>query len=69
MKKKQILIFILSVSILVIFNNVFLSNFTKTNSYFLKREMVNSDEVSPQRLFDKAWKTISTEYYEPELNL
>ena len=68
MKKKQILIFILSVSILVIFNNVFLSNFTKTNSYFLKREMINQDEVSPQRLFDKAWKTISSEYYEPELN-
>ena len=68
MKKKQLLIFILSVVILVIFNNVFLSNFTKTNSYFLKQELVNTDEILPQRLFDKAWKVISNEYYEPSLN-
>ena len=68
MKKKQILIFILSVLILVIFNNVFLSTFTKTNSYFLKQEMVNRDEISPQRLFDRTWRVISKEYYEPSLN-
>ena len=68
MKKKQILIFILSVLILVIFNNVFLSTFTKTNSYFLKQEIVNSDEVSAQRLFDRTWRVISKEYYEPSLN-
>ena len=68
MKKKQILIFILSVLILVIFNNVFLSTFTRTNSYYLKQEIVNSNEMSPQRLFDRAWKIIGSEYYEPSLN-
>ena len=68
MKKKQILIFILSVLILVIFNNVFLSTFTKTNSYFLRQEMINNDEISPQRLFDRTWRVISKEYYEPSLN-
>ena len=68
MKKKQILIFILSVLILVIFNNVFLSTFTKTNSYFLHQEMINNDEISPQRLFDRTWRVISKEYYEPSLN-
>lgn len=68
MKKKQFLIFILSVLILVIFNNVFLSTFTKTNSYFLRQEMVNRDEISPQRLFDRTWRVISKEYYEPGLN-
>lgn len=68
MKKKQILIFILSVLILVIFNNVFLSTFTKTNSYFLRQEIVNRDEISPQRLFDRTWRVISKEYYEPGLN-
>lgn len=68
MKKKQLLIFILSVLILVIFNNVFLSVFTKTNSYFLNKEMINSDEISPQRLFDRTWRVISREYYEPSLN-
>ena len=68
MKKKQLLIFILSVFILVIFNNVFLSTFTKTNSYFLHQEYVNNDNISPQRLFDRTWRVINKEYYEPSLN-
>ena len=68
MKKKQLLIFLLSVLILVIFNNVFLSTLTKTNSYYLQQEMINDDEISPQRLFDKTWRVISKEYYEPSLN-
>ena len=45
-----------------------MSTFTKTNSYFLKQELVNSDEVSAQRLFDRTWRVISKEYYEPSLN-
>lgn len=68
MSKKQLIIFLLSVLILVIFNNVFLSTFTKTNLYFSKRGIINSDEVSPQKLFDKTWKIISKDYYEPTLN-
>ena len=68
MKKKQLLIFILSVLILVIFNNVFLSTFTKTNSYFAQRELTNNEYITPQRLFDKTWRVISKEYYEPTLN-
>lgn len=68
MKQKQLIIFLTSVLILVIFNNVFLSTFTKTNSYFARQELINTDEVSPQRLFDKTWRVISKEYYDPSLN-
>ena len=68
MKKKQVLIFILSVIILFIFNNVFLSTFTKTNSFFLHQDFINDDEISPQRLFDRTWRVISREYYEQSLN-
>ena len=68
MKKKQILIFILAVLILVIFNKVFLSTFTKTNAFFTNQALVNSEEISPQKLFDKTWRIISKEYYEPTLN-
>ncbi len=68
MKKKHILIFLLSVLILVIFNNVFLSMFTRTNDFFAKQVLVNSAEIEPQKLFDKTWKVISKEYYEPSLN-
>ena len=68
MKKKQLLIFILSVLILVIFNKVFLSAFTKTNAFFSRQTIVNTEEIAPQKLFDKTWKIISREYYEPEFN-
>ena len=68
MTKKQLLIFILSVLILVIFNNVFMTTFTRTNSYFEQQEIINSDEITPQKLFDKTWRVISREYYEPTLN-
>ncbi len=68
MKRKHFIIFILYVLILVIFNNIFLTNFTKTNSYFLHQEFVNEEEVTPQKLFDKTWRIIGREYYEPEMN-
>ncbi len=68
MKNKHILIIILSVLILVVFNNVFLSAFTKTNSYFLQRDIVNNTELAPQRLFERTWWVIGKEYYEPTLN-
>ena len=68
MKKKSLLIFVLSVLILVIFNKVFLSTFTKTNAFFAKQAFINSEEISSQKLFDRTWKIISKEYYEPTLN-
>lgn len=68
MKKKQLLIFILSVLILVIFNKVFMSTFTKTNAFYSRQALINTEEVAPQKLFDKTWKVISREYYEPSLN-
>lgn len=68
MKKKQFLIIILSVLILAIFNKVFMSTFTKTNAYFAKQSIVNNDELAPQKLFDKTWKIIYKDYYDPALN-
>ena len=68
MKKKQLLIFVLSVLILVIFNKVFMSVFTKTNAFYTRQDLINNEEIAPQKLFDKTWKVISREYYEPSLN-
>lgn len=68
MKNKQLLIFILSVLILVIFNRVFMSVFTKTNAFYSRRQLVNTEEIAPQKLFEKTWKLINKEYYEPSLN-
>ena len=68
MKRKQLIILLLSVLILVLFNNVFLSTFTRTNSYLMREEIINNEEISPQKLFDRTWKVINKEYYEPTLN-
>lgn len=68
MNKKHLLILILSVLILVTFNNVFMSTLTKTSSYYSNDGYINSEAIPPQKLFEKTWKIISKEYYEPTLN-
>ena len=58
----------MSVAILVIFNKVFFSAFTRTNTFFARQGLVNTEEIAPQKLFDKTWRIIASEYYEPSLN-
>lgn len=45
-----------------------MSAFTSTNAFYTRQALVNSENITPQRLFDKTWKVISKEYYEPTLN-
>lgn len=42
--------------------------FTKANNYFSDQAIYNNEIVSPQRLFDKTWKVLYRDYYEPTLN-
>ena len=68
MKTKHLIIPLLLVLILVIFNRVFLTAFTKANNYFSDQSIYNNEQVQPQKLFDKTWKVLYREYYEPTLN-
>lgn len=68
MRVKQIAIPLLLIIILVIFNRVFLTTFNKANNYFKSQSLYNSEITSPQKLFDKTWKIIYKDYYEPTLN-
>ena len=68
MRVKQVIIPILLILILVIFNKVFLSAFSRANNYFATQNLYNNEEVLPQKLFDKTWKIIYKDYYEPSLN-
>ncbi len=68
MKTKHILIPLLLILILVIFNRVFLTAFTKANNYFSNQSIYNNEQVQPQKLYDKTWKVLYREYYEPTLN-
>lgn len=45
-----------------------MSVFTKTNAFYTRQALINNEEIAPQKLFDKTWKVISREYYEPSLN-
>ena len=68
MRVKQVIIPILLILILVIFNKVFLNAFSRANNYFLTQSLYSNEEVQPQKLFDRTWKVIYKDYYEPSLN-
>ncbi len=68
MKIRNLLIPLLLILILVIFNKVFMTTFTRANNYFSTQSLYNEEIVSPQKLFDKTWKLLYRDYYEPTLN-
>ncbi len=68
MRVKQFIIPFLLILILVLFNRVFLSTFTKANTYFTNHALYSNETTTPQKLFEKTWKIIHRDYYEPSLN-
>ncbi len=68
MRVKQLIIPILLILILVMFNRVFMNTFNRANNYFSTQSLYSNEITTPQKLFDKTWKIISKEYYEPSLN-
>ena len=68
MRAKQIVIPLLLVLILVMFNRVFMDTFSRANNYFAMQALYSTEEAQPQKLFDKTWKTIHKDYYEPSFN-
>lgn len=68
MRVKQLITPLLIVLILALFNKVFLNTFHKANNYFAMQSLYSSEVVDSQKLFDKTWKVISKDYFEPSLN-
>lgn len=68
MRVKQFVIPFLLILILVLFNRVFLNTFTRANTYFSNHTLYSNEITTPQKLFEKAWKIIYKDYYEPSLN-
>lgn len=68
MKVKQFLIPLLLIVILVAFNKIFFNAFNRANIYFLTHGMYNEEVMQPQQFFDKTWRVIAKDYYEPTLN-
>ena len=68
MRVKQLAIILLLVSILVVFNRMFLNTFKKANNYFATQNLYSMETTTPQKLFDKTWKIINKDYFEPSMN-
>ncbi len=68
MRVKQVVIPLLLILILVMFNRVFLTTFSRANNYFAMQNIYSSEETPPQKLFEKTWKLIHKDYYDPSLN-
>ena len=65
--KKQVLIFILLVFILLIFNRILMSNLSDTAA-INPNDLLNTQHVSSQKLFDNIWLVIKNNYYDSKLN-
>lgn len=66
--KKQIVIFILLVLMLVIFNKILMREFTTNSDVINTHELVNNEKISSQKLFDRSWKIIKNTFYDASLN-
>ena len=67
MKRKQLILFVLTVIILVGLNNFLMR---VNNNLFIEKshDMINHDRVSSQKLFDSTWQIIRDNFYDPTLN-
>lgn len=66
--KKQVIIFILLVAMLLIFNKILMRNLVSDSTSVNTDELVNKEHVSSQKLFDNAWKIIKNNFYDSDLN-
>lgn len=68
MRVKKFVIPLLLILILVMFNKIFLNAFNRANTYFSTQGLYNDEIMQPQRFFDRTWKVIAKDYYDPTLN-
>lgn len=66
--KKQIIIFILLAAMLFIFNRILMGEFLTTSSVVNTNELVNTEHTSSQKLFDRTWRIIKSDFYDSKLN-
>lgn len=66
--KKQILIFISLVLALFIFNKILMGEFLTNSSITNTNELLNTQQVTSQKLFDQSWRIIKSDFYDSKLN-
>lgn len=66
--KKQVVIFILLVLVLVIFNKILMGQFNTNSTVLDTQDLLNTEQVQSQNLFDRSWKIIKNNFYDSTLN-
>jgi len=68
--KKQIAIFIVLVLMLIVFNRLLMGGFAVNSTIGNGNtdDLLNTEQVKSQKLFDKSWKIIKTNFYDSKLN-
>jgi len=66
--KKQFIIFIFLVLILLLFNKILLGKFYETTSVMDTNDLLSNEHVSAQKLFDNSWETIKNNFYDSSMN-
>ena len=68
MKKKQVIIFLFIVVALFALNSLFLDMNNLFGTTGGNNDMINTEHVSSQKLFDSVWQTVRDNYYDSTLN-
>lgn len=68
MRVKHFVLPLLLILILFAFNKMFLNAFNRANSYFLSQSLYAESVTQPQQFFEKTWRVINKDYYDPTLN-
>lgn len=66
--KKQIIIFVVLVLMLIAFNRLLMGGFAINSTASDTSELLNTEKIQPQKLFDKSWKIVKTNFYDSKLN-
>lgn len=68
MKKKQLVIFIISVFALLVFNKILIDWFATNSSITATQDLLSKEHVKSQKLVDKSWGIIKSNFYDSQLN-
>lgn len=66
--KKQFIIFVVLVAMLMIFNRFLMNGFDSNTTIINSQDLLNTEQVKPQKLFNSSWKIIKTNYIDSKLN-
>ena len=68
MRVKQLIVPFILLVVLFAFNKVFLNTLNRANNYYSTQSLYNEEAMQPQKFFEKTWKVISKDYYDPTMN-